>query len=259
MWVGEFSLQVLERLPSPVWVVDGGGEIAFANLAAAAELGWSDPRSLLGMPSHETVHHSHPDGSDYPRGECLVLRNGTPVPYTLDADEWFIRRDGSNFPIEWSCAPIELSAGPGVVVAFRDISEDRRNTQRRREQLWDAVREQVPRPAALVDREALMGRVHAFVIENATDPALDPALVARTHHVSLRLLQALFADTGSSPARFIRDQRLTHARQLLSGGESITRAGGLSGFPDPGTFTRAFRRRFGCTPTAFLNGYQPLP
>lgn len=29
--------------------------------------------------------------------------------------------------------------------------------------------------------------------------------------------------------------------------------------PDPDTFTGAFRRRFGCTPTAFLNGYQPMP
>ena len=86
----------------------------------------------------------------------------------------------------------------------------------------------------------------------------DPAAVARAHHVSLRLLQALFAESGSSPARFIRDQRLIEARRLLDGGESISRAGSLSGFPDPGTFTRAFRRRFGCTPSAFLNGYRTL-
>ncbi|RTL70130.1 MAG: AraC family transcriptional regulator [Pseudonocardiaceae bacterium] len=99
----------------------------------------------------------------------------------------------------------------------------------------------------------------SFVIVNATDPDLDPPLVARTHHISLRLLQAMFTDVGSSPARFIRDQRLMNTRRLLNGGESIARAGALSGFPDPGTFTRAFRRRFGCTPTAFLNGYQPMP
>lgn len=257
MSIDGLSLQVLERLPSPVWVVDGDGEIAFANMAAAVELGWSDPAALIGMPSHDTVHHSHRDGSDYPRDSCQVLRNGTPIPYTPDADEWFIRRDGSMFPISWSCAPIDMPTGSGMVVSFNDITSSRDAVRRHRDSLDEAVRAEAPRQHA--DREQLMDRIRTFVIVNATDPDLDPPLVAHTHHISLRLLQAMFTDIGSSPARFIRDQRLMNARRLLNGGESIARAGALSGFPDPGTFTRAFRRRFGCTPTAFLNGYQPMP
>jgi AraC-like DNA-binding protein len=77
--------------------------------------------------------------------------------------------------------------------------------------------------------------------------------VASAHHVSLRLLQALFADHGCSPARYIRDVRLARARAMLRAGEAVTRAGRLSGFADPGTFTRAFRRRYGCTPSAFAS------
>ncbi|TQS43412.1 helix-turn-helix transcriptional regulator [Cryptosporangium phraense] len=259
MALGKLSEQILERLPRPVWVVDGGGEIAFANLAAAAELGWSDPHALNGLPSHETAHHRHPDGSDYARDDCRVLRHGTPFPYTPAADEWFIRRDGSMFPIAWSCTPIDLPGGPGTIVAFDDVSERRERVRAHRGALWEVVRAELPNPRATPDRDALMGRIRRFVAENATDPDLDPAVVARVHHVSLRLLQALFAETGSSPARFIRDQRLLEARRLLDAGESIARAGALSGFPDPGTFTRAFRRRFGCTPSAFLNGYRVLP
>lgn len=255
----EFAVQVLERLPSPVWVVSGDGEIAFANTAAAVEVGWSDPRRLVGMPSHETVHHRHVDGSEYERDACLVLRNGTPMPCTPGSDEWFIRRDGSMFPIAWSCAPIEMHSGPGMVVAFRDVSDDRQRDRVRHQAQWEAIREAAPRPAAALNREKLIDRICAFIMENALDPALDPTVVAKTHHISLRLLQGLFADEGSSPARFIRDQRLVHARKLLSDGESISRAGMLSGFSDLGTFTRAFRRRFGCTPSTFLKGYRTLP
>lgn len=258
MALGELAQQVLERLPRPVWVVDGGGEIAFANLAAAAELGWSDPHALNGLPSHETAHHRRPDGSDYSRDDCLVLRHGTPFPCTPSADEWFIRRDGSMFPISWSCAPIDLPGGPGFIVSFDDVTQERERARRHRGVLWDAVQAEVPQPRRVPDREALMSRIRGFVEDNAADPTLDPAVVARAHHISLRLLQALFAESGSSPARFIRDQRLIEARRLLDGGESISRAGSLSGFPDPGTFTRAFRRRFGCTPSAFLNGYRTL-
>ena len=259
MSLGELSLQVLERLPRPVWVVDGGGEIAFANLAAASELGWSDPHALNGLPSHETAHHRHVDGSDYARADCRVLRNGVPTPCTPDADEWFIRRDGSMFPIAWSCVPIELPTGPGMIVAFDDISAQRERTRRHGAALWEAVRAEARQPATLAHRQGLMTRIHGFIRENASDPALDPAAVARAHHISVRLLQALFAESGSSPARFIRDERLIEARRLLDTGESISRAGALSGFPDPGTFTRAFPRRFGCTPSTFLNGYRTLP
>jgi PAS domain S-box-containing protein len=255
----EFAVQVLERLPSPVWVVSGDGEIVFANTAAAVEVGWSNPRQLLGMPSHETVHHRHADGSEYHRDACLVLRNGTPLPCTPKSDEWFVRRDGSMFPIAWSCAPIEIHSGAGMVVSFRDISDERQRQRLRYDAQGEAIRDAAPRPTASPSREQLIDRVRTFITENALDPHLDPTVVARNHHISLRLLQGLFADEGSSPARFIRDQRLIHARGLLSDGESISRAGMLSGFSDLGTFTRAFRRRFGCTPSTFLKGYRTLP
>ncbi len=255
----EFAAHVLERLPSPVWVVTGEGEIAFANTAAAAEVGWHDPQALLGMPSHETVHYRHADGSTYPRDTCSVLRDGQPMPYTPQTDEWFIRRDGTSFPIAWSCAPIDMPSGPGTVLAFRDITTDRERAEMRHAGQQEAIRDAAPRPTATLDRQALTERIRQFICDNALDPTLDPSMVARTHHISLRLLQGLFAEDGSSPARFIRDQRLVHARALLDNGEPISRSGILSGFSDLGTFTRAFRRRFGCTPSSYLRGYRTLP
>jgi signal transduction histidine kinase len=38
-------------------------------------------------------------------------------------DEWFVRRDGSMFPIVWWSAPIDMPGGRGAVFAFTDIGE----------------------------------------------------------------------------------------------------------------------------------------
>lgn len=249
--------RILDAVPRPVWVVDGDGLVAFANPAAIAELGYRDSRDVVGMPSHETIHHTHPDGSQYARAQCPVLRpTGSGAPPRVDdpaaEDQWFIRRDGSLFPIDWSCAPVPMgTGGTGLVLTFTDITGYRAGDRVRREREWAEVRASSPRPSRLPGRAVLTDQMRRFVADNATDPALDPATVARAHHVSVRLLQALFADHGCSPAGYIRDVRLSRARELLRAGEPVTRAGRLSGFADPGTFTRAFRRRYGCTPSEF--------
>jgi PAS domain S-box-containing protein len=251
------SARILDAVPSPVWVVDAAGLVAFANPAAVAGLGYLDARDLVGMPSHETIHHTHPDGSQYDRSRCPVLRptdSGAPprVDDSAAEDQWFIRRDGSLFPIDWSCAPIPMGpGGAGLVLTFTDISGYRDGDRVRREREWAEVRAGSPRPSRLSGRAVLVAEMRRFVADNATDPSLDPATVAKAHHVSVRLLQALFADHGCSPAGYIRDVRLSRARALLRRGEPVTRAGRLSGFADPGTFTRAFRRRYGCTPIEF--------
>ncbi|HEY0472808.1 MAG TPA: helix-turn-helix domain-containing protein [Kribbella sp.] len=253
------SAHILEAVPSPVWVVDGDGMIAFANPAAVAGLGYRDSRDVIGRPSHETIHHTHPDGSEYARSECPILRPmaaGAPpvVDDSAVQDQWFIRRDGSSFPIDWSCNPLAIgSGGTGLVLTFTDISEYRERNRVRREQEWSELRANHPRPSGLGGRTALLDEMRRFVADNVTDPALDPARVANAHHVSIRLLQALFADIGCSPARYIRELRLARARAMLRLGEPVARAGHLSGFADPGTFTRAFRRRYGCTPSEFVD------
>ncbi|MBW0114414.1 hypothetical protein [Pseudonocardia abyssalis] len=49
----------------------------------------------------------------------------------------------------------------------------------------------------------------------------DPRWLAREHHISLRLLQSLFAEDGDSPARCIREQRLLLARRPLLEGTPV--------------------------------------
>jgi PAS fold len=76
--------RILRDVPQPIWVVDAAGRISFANPAAVT------------LAPGLTGHAAH--------GE----------------DGFFVRRNGSLFPIAWWSSPIDLPSGRGVVVAFTD-------------------------------------------------------------------------------------------------------------------------------------------
>jgi PAS domain S-box-containing protein len=124
-----FLGSILDCVAQPVWVVDHQGLIVFANPAAVAALGYPDLAELRGRPSHQTIHYKHPDGSPYPVEECPMLLPRTTGQSIHREDDWFVRRDGSMFPVAYWSAPIETPSGRGAVVAFTDI-EVRRAAER---------------------------------------------------------------------------------------------------------------------------------
>jgi PAS domain S-box-containing protein len=125
--------RILDGVPQPVWVVDEAGLIVFANPAAAAALGYGDLAQLRGRPSHETVHYRHPDGTPFPADECPMLRPMATGETVHSEDDWFVRRDGSMFPIAWWSAPIDMPKGRGAVLAFTDTTARRAAEQAARE------------------------------------------------------------------------------------------------------------------------------
>jgi PAS domain S-box-containing protein len=128
-----FLESILDGVAQPVWVVDHEGRIAFANPAAVAALGYDSQVELEGKPSHETIHYKHPDGSPFPVKDCPMLAPRQ-TGETIHSDEdWFVRRDGSMFPVSYWSAPIETPGGRGAVVAFTDIEEQRNAEQAARE------------------------------------------------------------------------------------------------------------------------------
>lgn len=86
-----------------------------------------------------------------------------------------------------------------------------------------------------------------------TDPEFDIAEAARRQGVSPRYIQQLFAGDGTSFSDVLREGRLDLAYRLL--GDATRTDRGISeiafdaGFSDLSTFNRAFRRRFGLTPS----------
>ncbi|WP_328953008.1 helix-turn-helix domain-containing protein [Kitasatospora purpeofusca] len=96
-------------------------------------------------------------------------------------------------------------------------------------------------------------RVLAFVEHNLGDPDLTPRLIAERHHLSLRALYALFEDRPESVAATVRRRRLERSRADLArrdpGGRSVRAVAARWGFSSHAAFSRAFRERYGLTPS----------
>jgi PAS domain S-box-containing protein len=141
---------ILACVAQPVWVVDSAGTIVFANPAAVATLGYDDLDELLGRNSHDTIHYKHLDGSPYPADDCPLFRTIREGLTTQSGEDWFVRSDGSMFPVSYTASPIDSSSGTGAVLVFSDIEERRRAEQALRER--EEILAKVAQPVWVVDR-----------------------------------------------------------------------------------------------------------
>lgn len=109
--------------------------------------------------------------------------------------------------------------------------------------------------SGLLGHEALLKSAKDFVRSRFSDPRLSPALIAEHLRVSPRLVAQVFAESGMSPAAFIRGARLQAAAGLLRSpvhrNAAIFDIGLRVGFADATTFTRAFKRAYGIAPSEF--------
>lgn len=122
---------ILDAVGDGIYGFDREGRLTFGNAASMEILGW-DPDQLMGEISHDVHHHSHADGSPYPREECPIyaaLRDGE--VHRVD-DEVFWHTDGRPVPVEYTSTPIRQDGAiQGAVVVFRDVSERRAIEQQR--------------------------------------------------------------------------------------------------------------------------------
>jgi PAS domain S-box-containing protein len=140
---------ILESVAQPVWVVDHDGLVVFVNPAGLAALGYDDLSELKGRFGHDAIHYKHRDGSPYPAADCPMTKvRGTGETIHMEED-WFVRRDGSMFPVSYTGTPLALPDGPGVVVAFKDIEEQRAAEQGLRER--EAILAKVGQPVWVTD------------------------------------------------------------------------------------------------------------
>jgi PAS domain S-box-containing protein len=175
----DFLAAVLQTTAQPIWVVDHEGLIRFANPAAISTLGYDSGDELFGRLSHETIHHSHPDGTPYPAAECpMLLPRTTGETVARDVD-WFFRRDGSMFPVSYVSVPIQVPEGRGAVVAFTDIEERlaAERALRERDAALDREQAALRRVAALVAGGAESGEVFAAVAREVAEVLELPLVV----------------------------------------------------------------------------------
>ncbi|CAB1081959.1 hypothetical protein D1AOALGA4SA_9599 [Olavius algarvensis Delta 1 endosymbiont] len=125
----EKSRLLLLSVGEGIFGVGLDGKVVFINPAANRMLGY-DPGELIGTKIHEKIHHSHADGSPYPRSECPMHLTHVDGTDHHIADEVLWRKDGSAFPVEYTSMPIKKDDQiVGAVVTFMDITERKKAEQ----------------------------------------------------------------------------------------------------------------------------------
>ncbi len=136
---------LLDSAGEGIWGLDLEGRCTFVNRMTARIFGYS-AEEMVGRAMHEMVHHHYPDGRVYPAEMCSiteVLRGKAPFRGQLDT---MFRKDGSSFLAEVSAQPVVMDGQvTGVVVTFRDVSEQHRE----REEMERAYKEAAKRTAEL--------------------------------------------------------------------------------------------------------------
>jgi PAS domain S-box-containing protein len=134
------------------------GRIKFENPASAKMLGY-EPSELIGQPAHSIMHHTRGDGTPYPVNECPIYATLRDEKVRRIKDEVFWRKDGTSFPVEYTCTPIKDEHGnfAGVVVVFADISERHRT---------DSEMDRMQKQLIDTSRQAGMAEVATSVLHN---------------------------------------------------------------------------------------------
>ncbi|WP_426366991.1 helix-turn-helix domain-containing protein [Streptomyces sp. E-08] len=98
----------------------------------------------------------------------------------------------------------------------------------------------------------MLSRIRAHIEEHLMDPDLSPESIARAHHISVRYLQKLFQNDGSTVSQWVRERRLEFCRiELGRSNRRITMAALAHrwGFSSPSHFSRTFRGAYGMSPS----------
>ena len=125
---------LLDSTQEAFYSVDTDGVTQVCNKAFVKMLGFEREEDAIGRTLHGLIHHHHPDGSDYPAGDCPIYqcsKTGAPAHVT---DEVFFRLDGTPFPVDYRVAPIFREGTlAGAICTFADVSEQRQTERALRE------------------------------------------------------------------------------------------------------------------------------
>ncbi len=130
-----FRQTVMDNMAEGLYTLDAEGLVTSVNPAASRLLGWTEDE-LLGQPMHETIHFQDADHRPIPAEECSLLEVRVLGRTLRSSDATFTRKDGTTFPAAFSSAPLQSEGTiEGVVVVFRDATEEKKKEEALRREL----------------------------------------------------------------------------------------------------------------------------
>tara|TARA_B100001123_G_scaffold110997_1_gene129131 strand:+ start:6050 stop:7783 length:1734 start_codon:yes stop_codon:yes gene_type:complete len=113
--------------------IDIDGRCTFLNESGAELLGYKS-KELKGRIVHQMIHHTRPDGTNYPKEECPVYKSLATEQTIKALDEFIWRKDGSYFPAQVTVSPMKDGLGIiGVVLTITDMTQIRDSEKALRE------------------------------------------------------------------------------------------------------------------------------
>ncbi|WP_144150310.1 AraC family transcriptional regulator [Paraburkholderia sp. BCC1885] len=114
----------------------------------------------------------------------------------------------------------------------------------------------------LKTREAALFRIERYINERLADSTLDAAKIANDVNLSIGYLNHLFREQGTSLMRYVWQQRIKHAYDLLTKPACrtmpIDEIAWNCGFSSPAHFSRKFKQSYGLNPRAMRTlAYRP--
>ncbi|MFH8791043.1 helix-turn-helix domain-containing protein [Streptomyces sp. NPDC017941] len=98
----------------------------------------------------------------------------------------------------------------------------------------------------------MLSRIRAHIEDHLMDPDLSPESIARAHHISVRYLQKLFQNDGTTVSQWVRQRRLEFCRLELGRSNRRSTMAAVAhrwGFSSPSHFSRTFRGAYGMSPS----------
>ena len=122
----QYQEAIFSNIGEGLYTVNRQGLVVSMNPAAERLFGWTKDE-LVGRKMHDVTHYKHPDGRPFPAEDCAGLQVLLTGVSLVNQEDVFIRKDGSFFHVVYSASPIRSGDDiTGLVVVFRDVSEQRR-------------------------------------------------------------------------------------------------------------------------------------
>lgn len=124
-----------------IYCIDQEGRTTYLNPAGEAILG-RKAEDFVGTFSHQLIHHTHANGSQYPAHDCPIYAAFHDGKVHHVDDEVFWRKDGTSFPVQYVSTPIIGNQGEllGAVVTFNDITQRKQREESLRSALAEVER-----------------------------------------------------------------------------------------------------------------------
>ena len=98
--------ELLNSTGEGFYAVDRDGVTTLVNRAFLELLRFEDEGQAIGRKLHDVIHHTHPDGTHYPKEDCPIYQAASEGRRAHVEMEYFFRSDGSKLPVEYWAHPV---------------------------------------------------------------------------------------------------------------------------------------------------------